>query len=76
MVVLMSLHEADKSVYHSPMTLTDQDTTPYAERRKRVQDSMRHGIAIIPTAPEVARNADTHYGYRHDSNFYYLSGFT
>jgi len=37
---------------------------------------MQHGIAIIPTAPEVARNADTHYGYRHDSNFYYLSGFT
>ena len=72
----MSLHEADKSVYHSPMTFADQDTTTYAERRKRVQDSMRYGIAIIPTAPEVARNADTHYGYRHDSNFYYLSGFT
>jgi len=36
---------------------------------------MQHGIAIIPTAPEVARNADTHYSYRHDSNFYYLSGF-
>jgi Xaa-Pro aminopeptidase len=37
---------------------------------------MQCGIAIIPTAPEVARNADTHYSYRHDSNFYYLSGFT
>ena len=71
----MSLHEADKSVYHSPMTLTDQDKTPYAQRRARLLKSMRHGIAIIPTAPEVARNADTHYDYRHDSNFYYLSGF-
>ena len=36
---------------------------------------MGQGIAIIPTAPEVARNADAHYDYRHDSNFFYLSGF-
>jgi Xaa-Pro aminopeptidase len=34
------------------------------------------GIAIIPTAPEVKRNADAEYPYRHDSYFYYLSGFT
>jgi Xaa-Pro aminopeptidase len=33
------------------------------------------GIAAIPTAPEAIRNADTHYPYRPDSNFYYLSGF-
>ena len=50
--------------------------TCYAKRRARLQKSMRNGIAIIPTSPEVARNADTHYGYRHDSNFYYLTGFT
>lgn len=52
------------------------DTARYAERRKHLQTKMRHGIAIIPTAAEVARNADTHYDYRHDSHFYYLSGFT
>jgi len=52
------------------------DPTVYAQRRARLLKSMQRGIAIIPTAPEVARNADTHYGYRHDSNFYYLSGFT
>ena len=52
------------------------DPTIYSQRRARLLKSMQHGIAIIPTAPEVARNADTHYGYRHDSNFYYLSGFT
>ena len=34
------------------------------------------GIAIIPTAPEHARNRDTDYLYRHDSYFYYLTGFT
>ena len=49
--------------------------TIYAQRRARLLTQMQRGIAIIPTAPEVARNADTHYGYRHDSNFYYLSGF-
>ncbi len=47
----------------------------HAERRKRLQAAMQHGIAVIPTAPEVARNADTQHDYRHDSHFYYLSGF-
>ena len=51
------------------------DISHFPERRKRLQALMRQGIAIIPTAPEVARNADTHYDYRHDSHFYYLTGF-
>ncbi|MFZ1180583.1 MAG: aminopeptidase P N-terminal domain-containing protein [Herbaspirillum sp.] len=34
------------------------------------------GVAIIPTAREVMRNRDAGYPYRHDSYFYYLSGFT
>jgi len=49
--------------------------SPYSQRRARLLQKMQHGIAIIPTAPEIARNGDTHYSYRHDSNFYYLSGF-
>jgi Xaa-Pro aminopeptidase len=48
----------------------------YAERRERLFARMQRGIAIIPTAPEVVRNADSHYDYRHDSHFYYLTGFT
>ncbi|HEU0234291.1 MAG TPA: Xaa-Pro aminopeptidase [Gallionella sp.] len=52
------------------------DPTIYAQRRIRLLEKMGRGIAIIPTAPEVARNGDTHYGYRYDSNFYYLTGFT
>jgi Xaa-Pro aminopeptidase len=48
-------------------------------RRSRMIAAMREksggGIAAIPTAPEAIRNADTHYPYRPDSNFYYLSGF-
>lgn len=34
------------------------------------------GVAIIPTAREAMRNRDADYPYRHDSYFYYLSGFT
>jgi len=36
---------------------------------------MRTGVAIVPTAPERIRNRDSHYPYRYDSYFYYLTGF-
>lgn len=55
-------------------------TTPasvYAQRRARLAAHLgKDGIAIIPTAPEQRRNRDGDYLYRHDSYFYYLSGFT
>ncbi|MDP1633719.1 MAG: Xaa-Pro aminopeptidase, partial [Gallionellaceae bacterium] len=51
------------------------DFEPFQQRRYRLAERMQHGIAVIPTAPEVARNADTHYDYRHDSHLYYLTGF-
>ena len=51
--------------------------TPYSDRRARLLDRMEPGsVAVLATAPEVARNADTEYPYRHDSSFYYLTGFT
>jgi Xaa-Pro aminopeptidase len=52
---------------------------PYKKRRADLIAQMHAkggGIAIIPTAPEVLRNNDADYPYRHDSYFYYLSGFT
>ncbi|MDY7576768.1 Xaa-Pro aminopeptidase [Herbaspirillum sp. RTI4] len=52
--------------------------SPYTERRARLLAQMQArggGVAIIPTAPEVMRNRDADYPYRHDSYFYYLSGF-
>jgi len=52
------------------------DYANYPDRRKRLQTQMQRGIAVIPTAPEVVRNADAHYDYRHDSHFYYLTGFS
>ncbi|SHH55486.1 Xaa-Pro aminopeptidase [Massilia sp. CF038] len=51
--------------------------THFAARRARLLAQMTPGaVAIVPTAPEVARNSDSDYPYRHDSYFYYLSGFT
>lgn len=51
--------------------------TDYAARRARLAAQMLPGaVAVLPTAPEVPRNGDSDYPYRHDSYFYYLSGFT
>lgn len=47
----------------------------HAARRTRLMQQMGEGIAILPTAPEVVRNADSHYPYRADSHFLYLTGF-
>src|SRR5690606_31414608 len=33
------------------------------------------GVAVLATAPERTRNRDTHYTYRFDSYFHYLTGF-
>ncbi len=51
--------------------------SPYAQRRAALARQIgADGIAIIPTAPERARNRDSDFLYRHDSYFYYLTGFT
>lgn len=49
----------------------------YAQRRARLAAQLgAGGVAIVPTAPEYPRNRDTDFLYRHDSYFYYLTGFT
>ena len=49
----------------------------YAGRRARLCAQMQPGaVAILPTAPEAMRNGGSEYPYRHDSYFYYLTGFT
>ena len=47
----------------------------FQQRRATLLANMGEGVAIIPTAPEVIRNRDSHYPYRFDSYFYYLTGF-
>ncbi len=48
----------------------------FLERRNAMVQAMGSGVAIIPTSPEAVRNRDSHYAYRFDSYFYYLTGFT
>jgi Xaa-Pro aminopeptidase len=47
----------------------------YRRRREQLAQAMRNGVAVIPTAPERVRNRDSHFPYRFDSHFYYLTGF-
>ena len=53
-----------------------EDISIYRRRRERLARAMGAGVAVLPTAPERIRNRDTHYPYRFDSHFYYLTGFT
>ena len=49
----------------------------YTQRRATLAAQLGPGgIAIIPTALEQPRNRDSDFLYRHDSYFYYLTGFT
>ena len=52
-------------------------TSPaYATRRTKLCQLIgKNGIGLLVAAPEVFRNGDTHYRYRQDSNFYYMTGF-
>ncbi|TDR82945.1 Xaa-Pro aminopeptidase [Paludibacterium purpuratum] len=47
----------------------------HAERRARLMAQIGSGVVVLATAPEAIRNADTHYPYRSDSHFWYLTGF-
>ncbi len=47
----------------------------YARRRNALLAHIGDGIAIIATARERLRSRDSHYPYRYDSDFWYLSGF-
>ena len=54
-------------------------STVYQKRRALVAKALKAiggGIAVLPTAPEQPRNRDSDFPYRHDSYFYYLTGFT
>ena len=53
----------------------DAIPSEYAQRRRRLAEAIGDGVAVIPTALERLRNRDSHYPYRFDSHFYYLTGF-
>src|SRR4029079_10328091 len=50
----------------------------HRDRRTALGNAMRErggGVALVPTAPEVARNRYSLFPFRPDSYFYYLTGF-
>jgi Xaa-Pro aminopeptidase len=52
------------------------DSKEFARRRKQLMRIVGgDGICIVPAAPERLRNNDSHYPYRQDSDFHYLTGF-
>jgi len=52
---------------------------PLASHARRRRQLMRmageDAILVLPAAPERVRSRDTHYPYRQDSDFHYLTGF-
>jgi Xaa-Pro aminopeptidase len=48
----------------------------FTRRRKHLMELIgANGIAVVVAAPERVRSRDTHFIYRPDSDFYYLTGF-
>jgi Xaa-Pro aminopeptidase len=47
----------------------------YLSRRRKLLRRIRKGVMFLPNAAEKIRNRDTHYAYRPDSYFHYLTGF-
>ncbi len=58
-----------------PSENPSMDKREFARRRRRLMQSMRSGIAVLPSAPVCMRNRDIEYPYRQDSDFHYLTGF-
>lgn len=55
--------------------LTMKMPSYFKERRNQLMKQNPHSIFIFPSADEVLRNPDVYFGFRQESNFYYLTGF-
>ncbi len=47
----------------------------HVSRRQELMNAIGSGVAILKNAAEQTRVSDTTHRYRHDSNFFYISGF-
>ena len=57
------------------MILQASERKALARRRKQLMQAAGDGaILVLPAAPERIRSRDTHYPYRQDSDFWYLTG--
>lgn len=74
--IVTRAYNHSSSVTVGPMNHNHQ---VYRQRRETLLAHMQAhtggGAALLPTSSELARNRDSLFPYRHDSYFYYLSGF-
>ena len=57
------------------MPITASERKHLGRRRRHLMQAAGDGaILILPAAPERIRSRDTHYPYRQDSDFWYLTG--
>jgi len=47
----------------------------FAERRRTILERLPGAALLLTSAPEQVRSNDTHFRYRQDNDFYYLTGF-
>src|SRR5215510_6755831 len=65
--MLSSNGEADR--------MTSEELATFIERRRRFVEAIGDGMAIVPAAPETARNSDVSHPFRQNSDFFFLTGF-
>jgi Xaa-Pro aminopeptidase len=57
------------------MGLSDDDRALLAARRATILTAMGEGVMLLPAATELIRSGDTHFPFRQDSDFGYVTGF-
>jgi Xaa-Pro aminopeptidase len=57
------------------MGLSDDDRALLAARRASILAAMGDGVMLLPAATELIRSGDTHFPFRQDSDFGYVTGF-
>src|SRR5262249_46739223 len=57
------------------MGLSNDDRALLAARRASILAAMGEGVMLLPAATELIRSGDTHFPFRQDSDFGYVTGF-
>src|SRR6266850_8225373 len=55
--------------------MTSEELATFIERRRRFAEAIGDALAIVPAAPETARNSDVSHPFRQSSDFFFLTGF-
>ena len=57
------------------MQLSSDERSLLSGRRARILEAMGEGVMLLPAATELIRSGDTHFPFRQDSDFGYVTGF-